>query len=110
MKTLTDYTIYCTNEQVQRLKKLNAPLAPYSDDKRDKYYKKRPTAEQVIGWLRERGICIDIYNKKGEVWYGVGKEIDSINSIMISRENVYSTAILEAINSALDYLETQTTN
>lgn len=85
MKTLSDYTIYCTEEQTKKVLELGAPIAfdtyyssigienaisgrnkneyvlVYNPHRHDDYLCKVltiPTAEQLIGWLEEQGVWI----------------------------------------------------
>lgn len=123
------YTIYCTKEQALRAYKLGAPLKeekPYAQivavgetkgefGQRVGIYFCIPTAEQMCGWLREKGVCIEITANedctgrwasalcvKGENasdkdwWYDFSTQ-DYYAS--------YNEAMSAAIDKAIDYLE-----
>lgn len=127
-KSIDEYTIHCTAEQAKKALKLGASIEfeqtfrynwkdgkrePYPDievDKNGEPILIKPTAEQMIGWLEEKGflfyICKDPVNEN--VWdYSIcyktikNKIIGAIN-FKIKRE-----ATLAAIDVALDYLDKQ---
>ena len=116
------YTIYCTEEQTKKALELGAPipnhkLAGHYEENLPKnwFYKdgkcyQKTTAEQMIGWLEERGIYIDITNSCGVTPQGGNYHLSSceFNEHGYSdKKHPYPTrkeATLAAIDSALDYL------
>lgn len=113
------YTIYCTEEQALKAYKLGAPIEveviyesdhdAVRDDKVhiSEYLAKTspfqmyaiiPTAEQIIGWIDEHDVLIQIYH-----------EVDWLFSINhfegVGRFFTREKATLAAIDAALDYLE-----
>lgn len=64
MKTISDYTIYCTPEQTKKALELGVPIEKKEiqvcDNAKnffwhDDFYYNYPTAEEMIGWLEEQG-------------------------------------------------------
>lgn len=112
MKTISDYTIYCTEEQTKKALELGASieLASIIDIKNERFatigkeYYCTPTAEQIIGWLEEQGILIDIdpeWNKYVSVYVWDCENKSLINNVFRgSRKG----ATIVAIDTALDYL------
>lgn len=126
------YTIYCTEEQTKKALELGAPIEKvgisqrdpsrpvyYTDDPKenwesDAYY--CPTAEQMIRWLEEQGIFIEVspsFNEDGThlFIYHIGSDIDSwIDSELKHIAGELLTypsrkeATIAAIDAALDYL------
>lgn len=111
------YTIYCTEEQTKKAFELGAPIKTISYDPPvpsptgwvicKENCCKPPTAEQMIGWMEEKGIKeFSIYgandNKwRYEVWIEYGRgPIRSRSEGYISRKE----ATLAAIDAALDYI------
>lgn len=122
MKTISDYTIYCTPEQTKKALELGANIIKveedfnavptcYVDKSNDLY--EIPTAEQMIGFLEEQnGIKeISVYcDVTGKTWYFdmYGYEGNSLITIK-EISNSYSflsrkEATLAAIGAALEYL------
>lgn len=109
------YTIYCTEDQTLKAERLGAPIKKtwesggHSD--LDKYIYKKPTAEQMIGWI-ESISTIQLQMEKQMVESGTRYRIwvrDECKpfSDIIEMHN-YPTrkeATLAAIDAALDYLE-----
>lgn len=119
MKTLQDYTIYCTKEQTKKALELDAPIerghessryynigVPVFYDENDTICRVSnsvifiPTAEQMIGWLGEKDIHFDFeyITMTCCMVQCDGKYL--CNPITGSREEV----TLKAIDAALDYL------
>ena len=126
---MENYTIYCTREQALRAYMLGAPLEkekPYAQivevaiakgefGQSVGFYKCIPTAEQMCGWLREKGVCIDITanefctgrwasalcvkgeNAPDKDWWYESRTYDHYAS--------YNEAMSAAIDKAIDYLE-----
>ena len=75
MKTMSDYTIYCTREQTERAYKFRARIVKMVEefnaipscyvDKSNNLYE-IPTAEQMIGWLEDKRI--DCFVEKNSIW------------------------------------------
>lgn len=104
------YQILCTTEQTIQAIKLGAPIkyvliGPIGRDIK-KYLE--PTAEEIIGWLEEQGIAIDIHtyfmvgnDKIRHYQYTVTDSNRVFNGVFTSRRE----AILSAIGTAFEYLE-----
>ena len=117
MKTISDYSIYCTPEQTKKALGLGAPIYVY--DKRNSdaireldvtlkdkvelpngLYAEIPIAEQMIGWLEEQEkidfFCIANF----------GFDLQTTNDGIIAERNFPSRkeATLAAIDAALEYL------
>lgn len=120
MKTISDYSIYCTPEQTKKALKLSAPIEikygsinhkPSIEDLQyliqyDNMWYKIPTAEQMIGWLEEQGIQISFNINCLNEW-----DCTVYNTLMRSGllfQSIWETtrkeATLTAIDVALDYL------
>lgn len=105
MKTISDYTIYCTSEQTKKALELGAPLKSYTANGYvESDCAECPTAEQMIGFLEEQDIiyCIDILFE-GKDDYSMCVSGDSFDVV----EGGYSSrkeATLAAIDAALEYL------
>lgn len=115
MRTITDYTIFCTEEQTKKALNLDAPLEIGEGKgtilcryKNYHTYKRCiiPTAEQMINWLETTLIYgISISEFEGEWIYSI-RTVSSSSRI----HNEYfpsssrSEATLAAIDAALDYL------
>ena len=118
------YTIYCTEEQTKKALKLGAPIE--RGHKGRKYFNIEvptffgenhdicyvifiPTAEQMLEWLEEQKISIDItMASKRTAYYTLSKLTDNGMIFITGRsENNYASrkkATLAAIDAALDYL------
>lgn len=119
------YEIRCTEEQVFKALKLGAPLekdvafaGDYDFDSANKVhiskhlaktaayqeYATIPTAEQMLGWLEEQGILIDIdteWNKSVLVYVWDCENKSLINNVFHGSRK---EATLAAIDAALEYL------
>lgn len=120
MKTISDYSIYCTPEQTGKALELGAPLYLQSvDDDEDSIevvensvynYYEIPTAEEMIGWLEDQKYISSIevsyqYMLNKYCYYifdNYGNDIESLDSKI--RFNSRKEATLAAINAALEYL------
>lgn len=116
------YTIYCTEEQARNAIKLGAPLKEliYSKDFENAehaiveeiYYTLRhyevPTAEQMIGWLREKDLYINIIHVSAGYtsWVKTIKENITLSEGNTGFVNSFEEATLAAIDAALGYLTT----
>lgn len=119
MKTISDYTIYCTPRQTKKALKLGASLKtfihvepefsmangclPYPEEIEMYEY---PTAEQMIGWIEQNTLfeCIQVsVDAKPTNWMYAnyyGKD----NCISLDRFSSRKEATLAAIDAALEYL------
>ena len=113
MKTISDYSIFCTKEQTRKALKLGAPI--------DIYYNEDiehtciieglcwniPTAEQMMGWLRkEKGLFVEPY-LNGECCYSFSPIVSTKEDgeiIHLEAEDDPDKATLVAIDAALEYL------
>lgn len=143
MKTISDYTIYCTPEQTKKAFELGAPIRNFitkEESKRlvdkarlenrieeyenelAKYHQTiigdmvycYPTAEQMISWLEEQGMLIDVSfigtdkpKMQGDKIFiyhvfdlNEWKELIPFSRIYSSRKE----ATLASIDAALEYL------
>lgn len=114
MKTISDYTIYCTESQIKRAIELGAQMeyAKVIDtingnsiripEETGEFYQ-IPTAEQMLGWLETQGLFIPIDKSDGgHIFYKIRK-----GNTYICEWNSFSSrpeATLAAIDAALDYL------
>ena len=114
MKSMLNYSIYCTSEQTKRAYKLGAPIDIWSEYNAVRFVKitneyfELPTTEQMKGWLREKNIFINVcHNCDG---YGTWlKKIVPSEQIgeLIGYFDEETKAVLASIDAALDYLENQ---
>lgn len=124
MKTISDYTIYCTSEQAKKAFELGAPIMTFGypdlEDAKEEILKMNrqaelyqtenggimvgqiPTAEQMIGFLRSKGFRFKITDfKEGTIWRVVhGDWLDFNSNDGINPKE----ATLAAIDAALEYL------
>lgn len=114
MKTISDYTIYCTPEQTKKALELGVPIEKKEiqvcDNAKhffwyDGFYYNYPTAEEMIDFLEEQGILVSIpygYVVRHKWTYDLDSEeyIDYKRGEFTSREET----TLIAIDAALDYL------
>lgn len=120
------YTIYCTEEQTKKALELGAKIKKErvgkcitdglprlgSEPEEDKYDYLIPTAEQMIGWLEEQWIMVEVYYNCTFQHYNYTKTIKGKNGCWGSKLNDSYTngfssrkeATLAAIDAALDYL------
>lgn len=107
---MEQYTIPCTEEQATKAFELGANIIKVEEDfnavptcyvdKSDDLYE-IPTAEQMIGWLEEQGILIDV-----EMRTGIAYVYDRKNKVYVKTITIPTRkeATLAAIDAALDYL------
>lgn len=115
MKTISDYTIYCTPEQTKKALELGAPIKYTLERLIDSCFKPIiPTAEQMISWLEEQGMLIDVSfigtdkpKMQGDKIFiyhvfdlNEWKELIPFSRIYSSRKE----ATLASIDAALEYL------
>lgn len=117
------YTIYCTKEQTKKAFELGAPLAMGGSRKifnamgvKDKSFEEAydfegvviindnvylsPTSEQMINWLDEKEIYIEIVLSPYDWYWSFLINKDYTEKTFYTR----SEAIIAAIDAALDYL------
>lgn len=119
------YTIYCTPEQAKKALELGAPISGimsstkedittihcfklnspiYSDVVEGGFdYATIPTAEEMIGWLEEQGILIDLHFYCVSWDIGVRTKTGHIVSQRLRIES-RKEATLAAIDAALEYI------
>lgn len=124
---MSDYTIYCTEAQTKKALELGAPIFTFSESFadgyrtsfRDKYcsippikeedyeddvYADIPTAEQMIGWLRDKDVHVSTPIGWGSSVNAVVTIISTLNIIASLNRKTPKEATLAAIDAALDYL------
>lgn len=127
---MNKYTIYCTEEQTKKAFELGAPIQTfgypdlgeikekvlklnrqaelYTTDDGGLMVGQIPTAEQMIGWLEERGIWIHFCksNQRPELLsYSISKLNKPLKRVFIGGEfPSRKAATLAAVDAALDYL------
>lgn len=116
------YTIHCTEEQTQKAIELGAPTEleseyynPTENDFKLEnpiacssftngyHYAKCPTADQMVGWLDEQGVFIEVGKSFVANYQSVVHNTQSTifyDEYLTSREE----ATMVAIDTALDYL------
>lgn len=117
MKTMQDYEIRCTPEQTKRAYKLGAPITLIHANHQGSVFDGMmmigddlfhiPTAEQLRGWLREKGYIVR------QVVYQHQITCSSFNGLSIRVIGIgddYNEAVLEEIDAALDYLTSKSNN
>lgn len=92
------YTIYCTREQTKKAFELGAPIDHWGHISN----LIAPTAEQMIGWLDEKGITIEM--AKCEIYWFARAYSDENTNFNKGRFNSRKEAMFAAIDAALDYL------
>ena len=115
--TMNKYTIYCTPEQTRKALELGAPIrfASINDIRLGRYIEVEsnneayeiPTTEQMIGWLDEQGIAIDIHT-----YFRVGHgkihhyqyTVTDLNRVFNGEYTSRKETTLAAIDAALEYL------
>lgn len=119
MKTISDYTIYCTEEQTKKARELGAPIEIKTIEEAPKDWQgkayftgmatcaKLPTTEQMIGWLEDVFFNeIHIEQDVNGFWNYTIYWKGDINLFGLSMEyNSRKEATLAAIDAALEYLE-----
>lgn len=111
MKTISDYTIYCTPEQTKKAIELGAKIEYHKLSEmldiseqvieNGSIYYNTPTAEQMIGWIESLGGIEEITVCKSGMWIW-GK-----NHTLIDSSTNYSSRMESshaAIDAALDYI------
>lgn len=105
---MNKYTLYCTEAQTRKALKLGAPINIVTKyvggfilglSHIEKHYI-NPTAEQMIGWLEEQDIHIDVCYDMPRNYYYTFEYNDVISCFYPSRKE----ATLATIDAALEYL------
>lgn len=108
MKSISDYTIYCTPEQTKKALELGTPIPNHKLDNHYAenlpklwFYKdgncyQKTTAEQMIGWLRSKGMKF-YFNDITTLWQVVCNH-------KIIGQGCSENKELAAIDIALEYL------
>lgn len=112
MKSMQDYTIYCTEEQTKKALELGAPIITSNSPFMVCYildnsnYAVIPTAEQMIGWLEEQGFRFTIQSKNEDITFGFCVRDSKLTEIIDVKGGFHSrkVATLAAIDTALEYL------
>lgn len=108
MKTISDYTIYCTPEQTLKAIKLGAPIEATWKETTNSYIVFEddviPTAEQMIGWLETQGFGfsidkLSVIYQSYVTYNGISNKIADISYNKSRKE-----ATLVVIDAALEYL------
>lgn len=113
---MNKYTIYCTEEQTRKAFELGAPLEEAKSliDAQDRkhlmlennrggfYLPYIPTTAQMIGWLEEQGVLVDV-----EMRTGIAYVYDRKNKVHVKTITIHSRkeGTFVAIDTALEYLE-----
>lgn len=114
---MNKYIIPCTEEQTKKALELGAPIEKdvytpviryegigYFVDKQQRFAYHIPTAEEMVGWLEEQGILIDIdteWNKSVLVYVWNCENKSLINNVFHGSRR---EATPKAIDVALEYL------
>ena len=112
MKTISDYTIYCTEAQTKKALELGAPLEKMLVEE-ESYYQgypynrevegyRKPTAEQLIGWLEEQGLTFLIGMDDDDKFFFNIYLSEGYIDVRGCDSRIEST--LAAIDEALEYL------
>lgn len=102
------YKIYCTPEQTQKALKLGAPIKIecFSTATEDHWHEVIPTAEEMIGWLEEQGILVDVHFYCISWDIGVRTKTGYIVAQKLAIDS-RKEAEIAAIDAALEYLTKQ---
>lgn len=133
-KMMSDYTLFCTEEQTRKALELGAPIISYhnactTDDIPHFTIAEGngnctlyiiPTAEQMCGWLEEQGMFIEVDSHRPDRILDWRKSIYTFSVVdkfmVICKHGGYNETthfpsrkevILAAIDAALDYLKTK---
>lgn len=114
MKTMQDYTCYCTEEQTRRAYALGAPIEKnYCETLNqttsfsvDDMYLVIPTTQQMANWLRDKGVGIKVGMYGINTYeFAVAKNNSDLTIAASVIFDTYEEAELAAIDAALDYGE-----
>lgn len=120
---MNEYTIYCTEEQTKKALELGAPIqfASINDIRLRRYIEVEsnnkvyviPTSEQMIGWLEDNKLIIQIecseycdyfYRIKRITYYQESGDYELNNVDYVYDFSSRKEATLAAIDAGLDYL------
>lgn len=109
-----NYTIYCTEEQTRKVLELGAPLIRFYSTGCSDFINTLiisdteayaiPTAEEMIGWLEEQEIFINVIHD--EVYF-YNIQVNDPQPLKLDKYTNRREATLAAIDSALAYLATK---
>lgn len=115
MKTISDYTIYCTEAQTKKALELGAPIDKarvidtiegrsirIPENYGDFYL--IPTAEQMLGWLRTKGFAFNTTDYHDYVFWSVSNIQNKKWHMHKYKLQDITEATLAAIDAALEYL------
>ena len=102
------YTIYCTPEQTKKALELGAPINKRYNrfEEFDECILDKPTAEEMIGWLQEQGVYVEITKSFIADYQSLVHDSHSTrfyDEYLSSRKE----ATLAAIDAALEYLSNE---
>lgn len=112
---MSDYTIYCTEQQTRKALELCAPInfnkvgeglpSHYFISREKKGYYEIPTAEQMIGWLEEHIDNIEVLKNNNGKWVYLFYPTQS-SRVYESKDKFLSRkeATIAAIDLVLEYL------
>lgn len=110
---MEEFTIYCTKEQTRKALELGASIEEIDYNCQQGYIYEKVTAEQMMGWLEAKGLCVEPYRTacgylctiskvpSGSQIYSQDEEGDDEYSGQFTTKG---KAILAAIDTALEYL------
>ena len=116
MKTINNYSIYCTSEQTKKALELGAPIEIKTIEEAPKDWQgkacftgmatcaKFPTAEQMLGWLEEQESIKSIVIDKTNKWQYVIWGSDGYSIWCDTGFNSRLKATLAAIDATLEHL------
>lgn len=125
MKTISDYSIYCSEEQTRKALELGAPIITTSKEasmffcaahpktfiskgvknSNKEFTCAMPTAEQMISWLEEqKETSFDVYEIYNGWTYNIIYGHSDANAVSVIHYDSRKEATLAAIDAALEYL------
>ena len=94
---MSQYTISCSREQVEKSLKLGAE-------------EELLTAEEMIGWLEEQDDVEEITIQRNRAFHSWAYLVTNKQNKLVSSSNIYQSrkeATLAAIDAALEYIKTK---
>lgn len=109
MRTMKDYSLFCTEPQTRKALELGAPIDVTMLDipnvcEYEGCSLKLPTAEQMIGWLEEKIYNIIVIKNKNGTWFYMIYWENSLNHEIKGDYTSRKEATIAAIDAALEYL------
>lgn len=101
------FTFFCTEEQTKKALELGAPIEKVCHSLTKEWENKIPTTEQMIGWLEEHKVFVQIDPILGVCcgWYISSKGYNKYGyAFKIKVCKTRKEATLAAIDAALEYL------